>query len=256
MGAAAPSDYLTALIALLKTHGGQDKLYKVVVNCCKLLLIHSMAAKGGAADKVQKALSECRVIMRLLGWLGDAKEIYTIAKAQKMSPAIGLELGGAVTGARFIFEDNLEFLHKKGVVTIDLARNNNAANFHNFWGYVFGALLAWFGKGGYVESVNAAKKAAAAGEHDAAKKANAKATKSLLKGVHHTLDTLANLGGMQYIPSFKPSPSFSPLCGLASGAIATYLQYNDQLEKLRKDPHPPSNPVTYLQYNGQLDKVR
>jgi len=231
---AAAMDHLTALIALLKTYGGQDKLYKVMISYCKLLVVYNIAQKKGPADKVQKALDECRTIMRLGGWLGGNKDIYSIAKAKKMSLPIVLELICAVCGTIYNVEDNLNFLHGKGVVSINTARNQNSANFYQFWNYVFSALAAWFGKDGYLESVAAAKKAKAAGDLDTVKAAKGKATKALLKVTHHSLDTLGNLAGMDYIPAFKPPPSFSAVCGLASGAVVCYVQYNDQLDKVGK----------------------
>eukprot|EP00756_Hemistasia_phaeocysticola_P026270 Hpha_TRINITY_DN16051_c1_g1::TRINITY_DN16051_c1_g1_i2::g.120314::m.120314 len=226
--------YLTAFIALLKTNGGQDKVYKVLVNYCKLLVIYNLAEAKGSADKFQKALSDCRTVMRLGGWLDGAKKVQGVVKSKKMSLPIALELLAALTSAIYKFLDNTKFLHGKGVVSVDIKSVTARAKFYQFWQYIFGALAAWFGKDGYLQSVAAAKQFAADGKTADAKKAHGKATKALLKVTHHSLDTLGNLPGMDYIPGFKPPPSFQAGCGLASGSIVCYLQYNDQLDKASK----------------------
>eukprot|EP01065_Artemidia_motanka_P027924 TRINITY_DN3311_c1_g1_i1.p1 TRINITY_DN3311_c1_g1~~TRINITY_DN3311_c1_g1_i1.p1 ORF type:complete len:263 (+),score=108.31 TRINITY_DN3311_c1_g1_i1:96-791(+) len=230
----ASGKHVTATIALLKTNGGCDKLYKMAVNYCKLLILYGIAEKKGSADKMQKALSDARTVMRLGAWLDNQKKVQgVIAKGQYDLPSV-LELLAAICAGTYKLLDNTKFLLGRGIaVPVDEKALVVRAKFYQFWQYVFGILSALLGKDGYFASVAAHKAALKAGSAADAAKAKAKATKSMLKAMHHGFDFLATLPNVGYVPVYKPTPSFVAGCGLASASIVSYLQYEEQLGKVK-----------------------
>lgn len=226
---------MTAFVNLLKTVGGRDKLYKVAINICKLLILQKMAEGKGSVKKLQDVLNDTRTVMRLGAWIENGKKVKGVVEKGKVDLPAVLEFFAALTAFVYKLCNNCTLLIGKGVpIPLDTKALKTREKWWQFWQYPFGAAVALWGKDGYFQSQKAQVKALKDGNSKDAKKAGEKMTKCLLKATHHTLDTLSNLPNVGYIPAYKPSGQFLAVCGVGSGTIVSYLQYNDEFAKTCK----------------------
>jgi len=218
-------DQVTVVVNLLKKVGGRDKIYKVAINICKIGIAQAMLEKKGGGKKLQDALNETRMVMRLGGWIENGKKLNALVQKGKVDTNAVLQFFAALASFMYKLLNNLKILASKGVPVKAVGNEK----WWQWWQYFFGASVAIWGKDGYLDQQ---KKIAKGGE--GALEASKEATKKMLVATHHTFDVIGNLPNVGYVPGFKPSATFIAACAMSSGAVCTYLGYMEEYNKEAK----------------------
>ena len=207
---------LDKFIKLLSQTDGRDKIYKTLANVNKLLAFQYAADKATSKKfaTVAKSIGEGRSLLRMAKWTGNINKLQGYAaKASTLGPKQFVEILRVLGDFGFVLGDNLAYLAKYSVVPLNAKNVGKNSKIFQFWGYVCAVLLDMW------SLINLGKKDEAA---------QAKERKPLILSlIKNTCDLLATLAAVGYAKAYyKPNSMFTGTCGLTSGAIATYTNWN------------------------------
>ena len=201
-------------IKLLSQTDGRDKIYKFLQGVTKILgdqVDHKDSKKKYNA--LSKSIGEGRSLMRMVKWVGNYNKLQLYAgKFNVSDPKQVLEILRTVGDFGYILGDNLAYLCKYKVLSLDANSMGKNSKIFQFWGYVCATVL----------DILALLKNSTKVASDATAKERTTIVLSLVKNVSDVVATLAAVG---YIAAFQPSATFVGACSATSGAIATYQNW-------------------------------
>ena len=210
---------LDKFVKLLAQTDGRDKIYKTLQGVVKILAFQNAADKelakkyGGLA----KSIGEGRSIMRMVKWVGNANKLQGyVPKLQSLNAKTAVEILRVIGDFGYILGDNLAYLSKYKVLSLDSANVGKNSKIFQFWGYLCAVIL----------DVWALLKNEKTKESDPATYQKERSA-GLLNLTKNTSDLLSTMSAVGYLSSvWSPSAGVTGALGATSGAIATYQNWN------------------------------
>lgn len=213
---------LDVFVSLCNTTDGRDKIYKTFAGLTKALGAIPTAPNAKAMAKVSKAIGDGRSLMRMGKFTSNIVKINAYSdKVAKLTPTQMVEIARILGDFGYVVGDNITYLAKYGVISVNGAVATKYGKIAQFWGFVCALVL----------DILKLSKAFGA-KHKDAKSAAAFKT-AVLNLIKDTADTLAVLAAVGYAKRFGYSPSgvFVGGCSFVSGSIATYANWNTHADK-------------------------
>lgn len=209
---------LDKFVKLLATNDGRDKIYKGLAGVVKILAAYS-ASKESAKKftSLGKSIGEGRSIMRMAKWVNNINKFQTLLPKLIANPANTkntIEVFRVLGDFGYVLGDNLSYLSKYKVLSLNAAEVTKKAKVWQFWGYFCAVILD-------ILAVNATLAKQSSDAATAKKEIRANIL-SLIKDLADFLVVLATVG---YVKAFKPSATVQGLLTLLSGSIATYQNW-------------------------------
>lgn len=204
-------DYVKALIDLLATTEGRDKLLKGLGAGMRIV-----AERSG--QKHHKAMagsvSEARSLLRLASVTGNVVKIRDLVAAGDVSPVDVAMIFRIIGDGFYSVHDNVAYIGKYLKWDPKLVQSAIDRSFIGmFWGFFLAVAIDIV----TLLSINPSDKA--------------KLRARLLLLTRNVCDMLAALNGVKYIKSFSLSGSTVGALGVVSAAVSTYENWNKATEK-------------------------
>eukprot|EP01064_Diplonema_japonicum_P000189 TRINITY_DN1012_c2_g1_i1.p1 TRINITY_DN1012_c2_g1~~TRINITY_DN1012_c2_g1_i1.p1 ORF type:complete len:233 (+),score=50.67 TRINITY_DN1012_c2_g1_i1:51-701(+) len=207
------------IVKLLKTTDGRDKLYKQAAGACKIAAYNSADKETvKKLNAIAKSIGDCRSLMRMCKWIQKhnevVKEVDSINQGKVANVNKGyIKVFRILADMGYIVGDNLQWLGKYGLLTLDHKTMAMRSKVFQFWGYVAACYLQAF------EILIHAGKAGTFTDKDGKAK--------ILKLVADFCDLLCALATVGYIPSFQPTSRTTGTLALISATIATRTNWTN-----------------------------
>eukprot|EP01061_Rhynchopus_euleeides_P026722 TRINITY_DN43537_c0_g1_i1.p1 TRINITY_DN43537_c0_g1~~TRINITY_DN43537_c0_g1_i1.p1 ORF type:complete len:236 (+),score=93.18 TRINITY_DN43537_c0_g1_i1:61-708(+) len=201
-------------VKLLKTTDGRDKLYKAGAGLAKIVAYNAVEPETAKkANAIAKAIGDCRSLMRMAKWVQKqdevSKEVVSIrAGKSKNVPRSYAKVMRILGDIGYIVGDNLQWLGKYGLLTLDHKLMAKRSKVAQFWGYMVALylhlydMLLHMGKAGTLS--------------------DSTGKKLIITFVRDLCDTLAALASVGYIEAWKPSSGTVGALGLISATIGSH----------------------------------
>jgi hypothetical protein len=206
-------------VKLLAQTDGRDKIYKTLQGVVKILGYQSagdkeLAKKYGA---LAKSIGEGRSIMRMTKWVGNVNKLQGFAsKLGTLNAKMIVEILRVIGDFGYILGDNLAYLAKYKVLSLDAANVGKNSKIFQFWGYFCAVILdVW------ALLKNEKQKESDPATYQKERKAG---LLSLTKNIADFAATMAAVGYLSAV--WSPSAGVTGALGATSGAIATYQNWN------------------------------
>jgi len=208
---------LDKFVKLLGQTDGRDKIYKALAGLVKVLAACSSKDQAKLLGGLGKSIGEGRSIMRLIKWVGNIQKLNgLLPKLAAPNTKNIVETIRVIGDFGYIFGDNVQYLSKYKVLSFNAADVARKSKVFQFWGYIAAVLLDIF-------ALQAARAKAASDKATADKEIKA----GVINVTKNLCDTLVVLATVGYLSSvYKPSAKTTGALTLASGAIATYQNWN------------------------------
>eukprot|EP01059_Diplonema_ambulator_P007509 TRINITY_DN1697_c0_g1_i1.p1 TRINITY_DN1697_c0_g1~~TRINITY_DN1697_c0_g1_i1.p1 ORF type:complete len:216 (+),score=77.53 TRINITY_DN1697_c0_g1_i1:47-694(+) len=201
------------IVKLLKSNDGRDKLYKQAAGMCKVVA-HNSADKETVKklNAIAKSIGDCRSLMRMFKWIQKYNEVNKEVDGLKKGKVVDVNRGYVkvfriLGDMGYIIGDNLQWLAKYGMLTLDHKTMAMRSKVFQFWGYVASCYLQL-----YDLLIHAGK---------AGTFTDATGKKLILKFIADFCDLLCALATVGYVKSFNPSSGTTGALALLSATIAT-----------------------------------
>jgi hypothetical protein len=205
-------------IKLLAQTDGRDKIYKTLQGIVKILGYQSAGDKELAKKYagLAKSIGEGRSIMRMTKWVGNVNKLQGfVPKLGGLNAKMAIEILRVLGDFGYILGDNLAYLSKYKVLSLDATEVGKKSKIFQFWGYICAVIL----------DILALMKNEKLKESDAATYAKERQA-GLLNITKNLADTLATMAAVGYLSTvWGPSAGMTGALGATSGAIATYQNW-------------------------------